>query len=259
MPLMNNYVLCIFEGRKTEQNIANNMCHYLLNNDDRIILRASYGFNIYKLFEETSKDDYLDTYEIITEQLKKRGSELSVEENNVLNISEQSKISDIYLFFDYDAHCTNANNEKLHSMLNFFDNPQDRGLLCISYPMVEAIRHQHSADYQEVLHSIEKLKEYKSWLNKSTLLEKRYFNWGLYDLSIWSEIIRQHLARVNFLVNNVLILPESQIEQHLIFKHQCEKHIPNSKIAVISAFPLMLFDYYGMRLFDHIRINNKVE
>lgn len=250
---MTSYVLCIFEGRKTEQNIANNLCAHLLNDDNKVILRASYGFNLYQLYEEISKDEFFDTYEVIVEQLTARNNHLGPEEQKVLEIIDPTKISDTYLFFDYDCHCSNADNNKLAAMLKTFDDPQERGLLCVSYPMVEAIRHQKTAEYQEVLYPIEQLAGYKSWLNGNQELDKKYFNWGLYDLDVWSEITQQHLARANFLVSNTLSLPDYQLEQQLIFNKQLEKHIPQHKVAVISAFPLMLFDYYGKCLIERLQ------
>lgn len=252
---MSSYVLCIFEGRRAEPNITNSLCNCLLNNEDKIILRASYGFNIYKLYEELEKDPYLDTYELIVEELTKRqiqeerlGKELSPEELSVLNIDDSTLISDIYLIFDYDAHCTNAGDYKLIEMLEKFDDPQDQGLLIVSYPMVEAIRHQKGLEYKEELYSIANFEKYKPWINTNAKLDKRYHNWGVYDFDIWRDITEQHLARVNHLVNDVLMLPQSQIQQQEIFEKQLEKHIPNGEVAVISSFPLMLFDYYGDEL-----------
>lgn len=253
---MSSYVLCIFEGENTEQNITNNLCKNILNNKHKTIIRASYGFNIYRLFSQIEDDTYLDTYELIAEELRKRqsrqqsqGKELRSEEQDVLNIQDPNLISDIYLIFDYDPHCSNADNKKLTKMLSTFNNPQEQGLLIISYPMVEAIRHQKNVTYHEELYSLEELKTYKKWIANNTTLDKRYQNWGIYDLNIWREITEQHLARANYLVNNILALPQDQIEQENIFDQQLSKHIlPHKKLSVISSFPLMLFDYYGNEL-----------
>lgn len=253
---MSSYVLCIFEGESTEQNITNNLCKHLLNDEHKIIIRASYGFNIYKLYSELRGDPYLDTYELIAEELRKRQShrqtqdkKLRPEEQNVLDISDSSLISDIYLIFDYDAHCTNADDKKLTEMLQKFNNPQDQGLLVISYPMVEAIRHQKSLTYNEELYSLNDFKTYKKWTASNATLDARYKNWGAYDANIWRDITEQHLARANYLVNDTLSLPQDQIGQENIFDQQLNKHIlPHKKISVISSFPLMLFDYYGNEL-----------
>lgn len=246
---MSSYVLFIFEGKVTEQNIANNLCKYILNEDDKVILRASYGFNVYQLHKEISKDKYFDTYGIIVEQLKVREN-LRPEEIKVLDIEDPSKISDIYLFFDYDCHCSNADDIKLAEMLETFNDPQDFGLLCVSYPMVEAIRHQKNTDYQEELYPRNQLNSYKNWVKKECELDKRYHNWGLYDSQIWVEIIKQHLARANFLVNDTLSLPESILKQDLIFYKQQDKHFEQNNVAVISSFPLMLHDYFGKSLME---------
>ena len=61
----------------------------------------------------------------------------------VLNGYTQEDFESIYLFFDYDAHDPAAKDDKLIEMLNFFNDEHDRGLLYVSYPMVEAFRHFH--------------------------------------------------------------------------------------------------------------------
>ncbi|CED70944.1 putative uncharacterized protein [Aliivibrio wodanis] len=257
---MSSYVLCIFEGKRAEPNITNNLCVNLLQDEDKVILRASYGCNIYKLYAEIEKDPYLDTYELLVEELIKRqkeeqrlGRDLREEELAVLNIDDSSLISDIYLIFDYDAHCSNANDKKLVEMLDKFNNPQEEGLLIVSYPMVEAIRHQRSVEYREELYALSEFGKYKNWTNKDADLDKKYHNWGAYDFDTWREIVAQHLARANHLVTNELSLPKSQIEQQEIFIQQLDKHVPNGNIAVISSFPLMLFDYYGQALMSKLR------
>ncbi|KJF83158.1 hypothetical protein [Photobacterium angustum] len=249
---MSSYVLCIFEGVKTEINITNNLIQHYLNDDGKDILRASFGFPIYKLYESIVADEFFDTYELIVEELSKRTS-LKSYEQEILEIDSE-KISDIYLFFDYDCHCSNASNDKLEEMLNVFDDPQDKGLLCISYPMVEAIKHQKSTSFMQELHPIDNqsLSSYKRWLNSNSELSTNYKNWGLYTLETWNDLTRQHLARANLLVNGSLDLPTEVFLQKDIFDKQLEVHYPNNEIAVISSFPLMLYNYYGKNIFNYI-------
>ena len=245
---MSSYVLCIFEGQKAEPNITDNLCRNLLDEDTKTILKVSFGCNIYKLYQEVIKDEYFDTYELLVEQLAKR-PDLSENDKAVLEIDDPDNISDIYLFFDYDCHCSNAKDDKLQVMLDTFNDPQDRGFICISYPMVEAVRHQKDDGFSEVLHPITDLTNYKKWTNQNADLDKRYHNWGAYTFETWFSITQCHLARANYLVNDLLALPESQVGQDVIFEKQLEKHIPNDEVAVISAFPLMLHDYYGNDLY----------
>ena len=52
--------------------------------------------------------------------------------------------SEVFLFFDYDAHQTNLGKsddvDVINQMLESFDNETENGKLYISYPMVEALR-----------------------------------------------------------------------------------------------------------------------
>lgn len=58
--------------------------------------------------------------------------------------------SEVYLFFDYDAHQTNlgkaVNEDVIRQMLESFDNETENGKLYISYPMVEALRDYQSGE-----------------------------------------------------------------------------------------------------------------
>ena len=111
---MSSYVLCLFEGVRTEINIANNFFQHFVN-DEKIILKASHGCNIYNLYNKVIQDDYFDTYELILEELNKKNN-LKDYERDILDIDPE-RISDIYLFFDYDCHCNNADDNVLLDML----------------------------------------------------------------------------------------------------------------------------------------------
>jgi hypothetical protein len=247
---MSSITLFIFEGKGTEQNITANLCKYFINEKDKTLIKASYGFNIYKLFEELENDKALDIYELIVEELEKRPV-ISESDQLVLDIEDSENISDIYLFFDYDCHCTNANDKKLEIMLNRFNDAQGDGLLCISYPMVESIRHQKSAIYSYETYPTSDLPNYKTWVTlqiREGELDIQYQNWGLYTLSIWKDIINVNLARANQLTLGLSKAPNNPLVQLDIFHSQQEKHIPKNEVAVLSSFPLMLHDFYGDEL-----------
>ena len=72
-------------------------------------------------------------------------------------------------------------------------------------------------------------------------------NLNSYTTSVWKELITAHLSKVNYLVNDVFSLPLSTIDQNSIFSKQLEKHINKKcpEVAVLSAFPLYVLDYYG--------------
>jgi len=248
---MSSSVLFIFEGKKTEPNIANSLSDFFINEKSNSLLKASYGFGIYQLYKKLKDDPYIELYDIIVEEILKR-DKITPSDQEVLNIKDYDNISDIYLFFDYDCHCSNANDEHLASMLEHFDDSQDKGLLCISYPMVEAIRHQLDHSWDPILHSIQNddLRGYKKWINNEKTLCKTYHNWANYDLKVWKEITETNLARANSLVNDSNSLPSDPLIPSDIFSAQLEKHIPQRQISVLSAFPFMLHDFYGDELYQ---------
>ncbi len=248
--LMSNVVLFIFEGVKTEQNITDNLIKYFIKDDSSSLVRASFGFNIYELYKKLHEDEGLDLYGIIVEELKKRQKQTKFDKE-VININDPEQISDIFLFFDYDCHCHNADDKKLERMLAIFNNSQENGLLHISYPMVESIRHQRGVEFTSELHSTKDLVNYKSWINQqadSGNLSDRYYNWGAYTLPVWSEIVTTHLMRANHLVACNASIPPVPLQPLDIFSSQKQKYIPDEKVAVINAFPCMLHEFYGEQL-----------
>lgn len=250
MLLMSSTVLFIFEGRRTEPNISNNLARFFINEESNSLLRASYGCNIYQLYTKIKDDPYIEIYDVIVEEIKKK-QVITQTDQDVLDIEDYDEISDIYLFFDYDCHCSNANDEHLQEMLEHFNDSQDKGLLCVSYPMVEAIRHQFDTQPTQIIHPIENddLLGYKNWVNTDPNLSRSYHNWGAYDLNIWKEITESNLIRGNILIHQTAALPTQQLEQFNIFEEQLSQHIPQRQIAVLSSFPFMLYDFYGKGLF----------
>lgn len=260
---MSSIVLFIFEGRKTEPNITGFLQTHFFNESDKTLIKASFGHNIYQLHEASVEDDGLDITGLIIEALEQRrdrGDALSESERSLLALDDLDVISDIYLFFDHDKHCTNADDEKLASCLDSLSHSQESGLLCISYPMVEAIKHiscrQNKTDEDYQLVAIEALSSnYKKWLNKQInagALDKRYQNPATYTQAVWHEIIIVNLKRANQLINGTVDVCFEPIDQLEVLRKQQEKHLPDNHIAVLSAFPLALLDYYGASLRNKI-------
>ncbi|MDC9511131.1 MULTISPECIES: hypothetical protein [Pseudoalteromonas] len=241
---MSSNVLFVFEGEKAEPNIARNLRNTIFDRDNKLVVQTAYGMSIYKLFREITKDKYFDTYEFIYEQLENRENPTD-DDLAVMEIEDPENISEIYLFFDYDCHCSNADDNKIHHMVELFNNAQDKGLLCVSYPMVEAIRHQKGNEVEYLTHETTDLANYKRWVNAAPEMDKQFLNWGLYTQDTWSSIVKQHLSRANCLLTEVLELPTSPICMVTLFEKQMEKHRPHNQVVVISGFPLMLLEHYG--------------
>jgi hypothetical protein len=235
-----SYILIVFEGEKTEKDIFNSLKQYFLNKNRKTIVYGFHCGEIYSLYNKLNKDENETLFFILKEKLQAKNPEL-------LDI-DREYIESIYLFFDYDNHATAASDDKLQSMLEFFNDEFENGKLYISYPMVEAIKHLKTGiDFQNVI--VESKPSYKQLVSENC-------NYELKDLSNltkenWNFIIKEHSKKANFIVNDSFELPDNIIEQINIFDNQKAKYIDvNNRVAVLSAFPLFLLDYYGIAKFD---------
>jgi hypothetical protein len=59
-------------------------------------------------------------------------------------------------------------------------------------------------------------------------------------------LIKTHVNKMNYIVNNSYSFPEGIIAQIHVFSKQLEKHINvDCTVSVLSSFPIFLHDYYG--------------
>lgn len=259
---MSTNILFVFEGERTEGLIVKSLERHVLN--DKVIIKCAFAADIYQLYTEIEADDDLDIFNLIKEK------------NNVkLEDYDRSDFAEIYLFFDYDAHATLASHidtlgdiiydgdDKIRKMLTFFDNETEKGKLYISYPMVEAIR--HIPNYEDFQYLYVKCKgkncPYKNDCEEKELCEKEphyknkvssesiptLCNINGYSPEIWRKLIYTHLCKMNYIVNDMYIFPEKIESQLDIFENQFIKYIEFKcpVVAVLSAFPIFIYDYYG--------------
>ncbi len=246
----NNYILIVFEGEVTEKNILDNLRKYYLNTHTNTIVYGFHCGEIYSLYNKLKNDRDLELFPLLKDNLKYKNTELQ-------NI-ERYQVSEIYLFFDFDGHSSSADNTKLQHMLELFDDETgDHGKLYISYPMVEAIKHLKAGiDFKNV--TAESNKNYKQLVSDNS--NNKLKNLKTLTNKDWKFIIDEHSKKANFIVNNNYEFPSNIIEQINIFENQKLKYINiNNKVAVLSAFPLFLLDYYGVEklISPPKRINHK--
>jgi len=247
--------LFILEGANTENKLIEKLEQNFLG--ERFAIKCIFDAEIYQLYRTMKEDEGFSLD--VANLLKERNPE------NAEKLKEYTRDSFAYtyLFFDYDAHATLADDEKIIEMLSFFNNETENGMLYISYPMVEAIRHFKDMDsfryltvkckgrncsYMESCPDKEKcLKEphYKTFVPTDN--RPQLSNVNAYTREVWQELITAHLSKMNDLVNDVFELPKSLQSQVVIFNKQLEKHINHQcpKVAVLSAFPLFVLDYFG--------------
>ncbi|MCK5726170.1 MAG: hypothetical protein KAH22_05010 [Thiotrichaceae bacterium] len=231
---MANHILLVFEGARSEINLFNNLNKFYINDNNNTILIAVFGTTIYTLYKQVTKESYLDLFTLIKEK--------SAKDSDICSISRDD-VSEIYLFFDYDGHASNASDAKIHEMLNFFNEETDNGKLYISYPMLESLKHlKNNTPFQDTV--AESNKNYKKLVNKNC--DKCYLNITKLTQADWNVIISEHCKKLNYLINGSFCFPVELIDQVTIYLAQKEKYInPNNQVAVLSAFPVFIADYYG--------------
>lgn len=232
---MSNKILFVFEGARTEGQIILHLQNFFLKEDTTI--KCVYGAEIYQIYKEISADNDLDSFNLLKER--------SIENKTILENYSREDFAEIYMFFDYDGHSSLADDDRLKELLDFFDEETDKGKLYISYPMVEALK--HICDYNTFKDLAVNCKEnigYKQIVAKDSI--KEFINFNSYQFPIWKQLINIHLKKMNYIVNGSFSLSNELYSQLLIFSKQLEKYIlPYSKVAVLSAFPIFLNDYYG--------------
>lgn len=227
-----NKILFVFEGQKTEPAIHDNIKKYFFS--ENTIITCVFGTVIYALYKDLKQDEDLDVFSLLKNRITK------------LKKYKKDNFSEIYLFFDYERHATNASDEKLENLLEIFDDETGNGKLYLSYPMVEALKHYKDFESFENITAICS-ENYKKEVNdfcKNN--ETGLIDFNKYNETIWKELITAHLCKMNYIVNDDYSFPTQIYSQLEIFNHQKAKFIDkNNEVSVLSAFPVFIHDYFG--------------
>ncbi|GKX52210.1 hypothetical protein [Budvicia aquatica] len=234
---MSEKILFVFEGEKTEHVIARNFISHYIQKENKTVIKISFCGEIYQLYKKMSEDDFgiefVDLFPLLQER----------DEN--LKKYKRDDFSQIYLFFDYDPHATNASNSILNELLDVFCQETEKGKLFVSYPMVESIRCYNGIEdnFMDLLINIDEVAYFKQTVN--SYAHKKYNNVPQWTINIWSEVIDLHCRKANLIVHSKNDFPEREVPQDLILTKQIEHENKSNNVIVISAFPLMLLSHYG--------------
>lgn len=186
----------VVEGEAREPLIIENISKVFFHHGNVEIITLPAGENIYMIWKKL-KDDHFETD--IIEVLREGNEEIRKQ----LCGLTRDDFSEVYLFFDYDAHQNNLgesdDKDVIDQMLMSFDNETENGKLYISYPMVEALRDYRPGicgNKDNCFVSISELGDYK---NNSAL---HSFNphFRKYDFDIWREVIDVFAMRLSCLL-----------------------------------------------------------
>ncbi len=224
-----------------------------------------YQNNIYQLYTKMKSSDPDPSFtESLLSVLKER-----FKDNKAITEADEDTFSQIYLFFDFDPHHRNPNessanitelNTRLEKMLDFFNDETENGKLYVSYPMVEALFYtktlpdskfalcyinlQDSKNFKNLAHCYSDYPSHDFLLfNKSELNgEKKRRN---YISANWKHIINQNIIKANYICTGTATQPTSKtiVGQRQILEKQIKKYISKNQIAILSAYPLFLFEY----------------
>lgn len=232
---MNSRILFVFEGARSEEIISKNLTrHFFANNE---VITCAYCNNIYSLYKEIIDDLDLDTFVLLSELPQNA---------RTLSGYKRSDFSEIYFFFDYDGHDSLADDDVIIEMLDVFYEETERGKLMLSYPMVEAIKHfPFGEDFEFLKVKAKENIHYKNVVETESV--HTYKQIAHYTWEDWKFILEMHLLKANKIVGGRFEFPMEELSQIRIFKAQLNQFIlVDDSVAVLSAFPLFIYDYYGI-------------
>lgn len=255
----NDYIAFIVEGEAREPLIIDNMKNIFFTNKEITTITLPAEENIYMLWKALKEDDFETD---IIEVLRERNRNIAVQLQDI----GRDDFSEVYLFFDYDAHQDNLSEtdegDVIEQMLECFDNETENGKLYISYPMVEALR-----DYWSGTCTVGECCKVQlaDFIQYKDLSGKRALNpqFKTYVFEDWKSIIEVYSMRTSCLFASDDVFSYEQyrddicVEPEKIYRLQ-KIQLHESGVIVISAFPEFLVDYYGVKLWKTCVKHSKV-
>ena len=265
-------ILFIFEGKDDKTYFESIKRLFFPEKSETFV--CTYNSNIYSLYTKLKDHDVLngklevDTVSVFKEILTEKG-------DNTLKDIREDEVSEIYLFFDYDfqekSRTLEENNKRLSEMLDYFTDETSNGKLYINYPMVESLRYTKELpdnDYWNYTVSRQKCQEdnfkhqvhefsfYKSNLEYLVLTIKPADDETKIQQKTdtaktnWLHLVTMNTCKANYICNDENELPEEVNSQKEIYDSQLAKYVDTEecKVAILNAFPIFLFDYFGKKI-----------
>lgn len=265
-------ILFVFEGKTDKTYFEAIKRLFFPEKSDTFV--CTYNSNIYSLYTKLKSHDALkemlevDTVSVLKEILLEKGDE-------TLKDIREDEVSEIYLFFDYDfqedSRTLEENNSRLSELLDYFTNETGRGKLYINYPMVESLRYtkelpdsnywqytvtRQKCQEEKFKHQVHEFSFYKSNLEYLVLTikpaddETKIQQKANTAKTNWLHLVTMNTSKANYICNDKNELPDEVNNQQDIFESQLSKYVNTEecKVAILNAFPLFLFDYFGKKI-----------
>lgn len=237
----------IVEGEQREPLVVDNLVSNFFKKPEQVkVITLPVGQNIYMLWQQLKEDDYnTDVIDLIRERVPIAAS--------FLQGCSRQDFSEVYLFFDYDAHQQNISGQNdvitddvIMEMLKYFDNETELGKLYISYPMVEALRDFEVNTCEAASGCFLSKNQFADYKNISTQ-HRKTDQMNHYHFEDWRNILFAYGMRVSCLFRRKHTLTFDEYRENvspLTIFHQERALAQDDRTFVLSAFPEFLLDYY---------------
>ena len=265
-------ILFVFEGKDDKAYFEAIKRLFFPEKSDTFV--CTYNSNIYSLYTKLKSHDALkemlevDTVSVLKEILLEKGDE-------TLKDIREDEVSEIYLFFDYDfqedSGTFEENNNRHSELLGYFTNETGNGKLYINYPMVESLRYtkelpdenywqytvtRQRCQEEKFKHQVHEFSFYKSNLEYLVLTIKpadddaKILQKANTAKTNWLHLVTMNTSKANYICNDKNELPDEVNNQQDIFDSQLSKYVNTEecKVAILNAFPIFLFDYFGRKV-----------
>lgn len=226
-----------------------------------------YKNNIYQLYSKMkSADSNPDFTQSLLSVLKSRPD---IAQNEKIANADEDTFSQVFLFFDYEPQHRKKDeeqpdleilNRQLAEMVDFFDDETGNGKLYVSYPMAEALFYTKKLPdlgFVSCCIDLAQAKIFKDLTHDySDYKSNDFLQFNIHELngkkipresvsSNWKMVVNQNIVKANYICNGKAEYPESKdlVTQKRILENQLAKYIAVEKIAVLSAFPMFLYEY----------------
>lgn len=270
-------ILILFEGKNDKTYFESLKQLFFPEKLDTFV--CTYNSNIYSLYTKLREHDVfaevlgVDTVSVLKDILLEKGDE-------TLKDIREDEVSEIYMFFDYDfqenARTLEENNRRLAEMLDFFADETANGKLYINYPMVESLRYTKELpdnDYWTYTVTRQKCQEVRF---KNQVHEFSFYGGNLEYVIItfkpaddeekkqekidnakknWKHLVVMNVSKANYICNGKIEVARESENQKNVFSGQLSKYVytKECKVAILNAFPIFLFDYFGAKILDDIK------
>lgn len=239
-------ILFVVEGSKSEPALIRKL-NRIYGIPEKDYLIYSYKNTIHELIDDyiqqSSVDEYLDFKLFLREHTKDAHMKKELNQNFAL----------IYIIFDFEPHYPKFHYDALKKLKNYFNNSLENGLLLLSYPMIEALRHlkaNNDLDFFDRAIKSGEVALYKKRVGN----ESDFHDVTVYNIHDVDYLIAMHLKKLNHLVFGATIKPNRSDLDKIIISEELLRlqyhNYQNKNLPIVSTVFYYLIDYFAPDFYE---------